>query len=397
MTNYFDVYCNDTDICSIDCQSILSCKYLRLHCSIININCYVHCDYLINNNFVECPHSGNYSLWSTQEPSSQPTFEPSKIPSEFPSTIPSTIPTRIPLVEETGGSKNGSFDIVDILLIVGLAGGIFIILAIVVCCAFRAHKREEHTRKVEMKKVELMATSTDGARSTGTDILKHTTPGDRDLMKNVDLQKVQVATPRSETDIESNMGIDNGDASPSDDEIADAADGVGQELALAGQEDEDDERGGEGSDVEELYGASHVTDGHDMGVGQPEQTARDGLRDVTSATTTATGGGETYGSTGASGGGGKGGETASDDYSTWNQNEVLEWVQSTLEENSIDGDTIESFLNEFSDKYVTGAMLKTLKNDTKKMNQLKLQFKNQSFGIWMAFDTALENLGQTKG
>ena len=80
MTNYYDVYCNNTDTCYVDCQSTLACQYMRLHCK---GTCYVHCNHTINGNInkhiVQCPYSGNYSLWSLDDtigPSTQPTMNP---------------------------------------------------------------------------------------------------------------------------------------------------------------------------------------------------------------------------------------------------------------------------------------------------------------------------------
>ena len=64
-----------------------------------------------------------------------------------------------------------------------------------------------------------------------------------------------------------------------------------------------------------------------------------------------------------------------------------------LKENDIDNKTIELFLNEFNEKYITGAMLKEFKNN-KLIDEFKSQFssKNQMFGIWMIIKSIINTI-----
>ena len=62
--DFYDIYCNSTDICKIACQSSFSCSTLRLYCS---GSCFVSCD---EDKGIECPFSGNYSEWITNSPTS---------------------------------------------------------------------------------------------------------------------------------------------------------------------------------------------------------------------------------------------------------------------------------------------------------------------------------------
>lgn len=93
-----NVYCNDSNICKIECLSNDACSNLRLYCI---GQCFVDCD---EDAGISCPLSvsGNYSIWTITEPTSEPSFEPSIHPTEttnHPSLIPSSIPSNIPSSE----------------------------------------------------------------------------------------------------------------------------------------------------------------------------------------------------------------------------------------------------------------------------------------------------------
>ena len=85
-------------------------------------------------------------------------------------------------------------------------------------------------------------------------------------------------------------------------------------------------------------------------------------------------------------------------YSKWTQNEVLNWIKTHLINNGIDNNTIESFLNEFKQKYITGSMLVQLKNNPKLIDSLMKQFtkENQIFGIWLVLRSMIVNLNEFK-
>lgn len=82
-------------------------------------------------------------------------------------------------------------------------------------------------------------------------------------------------------------------------------------------------------------------------------------------------------------------------YEKWNQEDVLKWIRRNLDDNSIDNERIESFLDEFSQKYVTGKMLTQLKHSERLIDDLKSQFskENQIFGLWLVVKTAILTVG----
>ena len=80
----FDIYCNETDICQINCQSTDACGALQLHCMGNSTNqCIVSCnsDFLDNDDDdgegIKCPWIGgdNYILAPTSAPTLDPTSQ----------------------------------------------------------------------------------------------------------------------------------------------------------------------------------------------------------------------------------------------------------------------------------------------------------------------------------
>ena len=92
----FDIYCNEGDICKIDCQSRHACSDLCLYCF---GTCFVDCD---PDNGIHCPSTEcgtgylNYSDWTTFDPTSYPSTVPSAHPTIIPTILPSIIPTYSP-------------------------------------------------------------------------------------------------------------------------------------------------------------------------------------------------------------------------------------------------------------------------------------------------------------
>ena len=102
-TESYDLYCSETDICKISCDSVNACRLMNLYCY---GTCYIKCD---NSSGIHCPNviAGNWSYWETNEPTvfptnipstfpSMPTINPSIYPTIKPSIYPSTIPSNIP-------------------------------------------------------------------------------------------------------------------------------------------------------------------------------------------------------------------------------------------------------------------------------------------------------------
>ena len=83
-------------------------------------------------------------------------------------------------------------------------------------------------------------------------------------------------------------------------------------------------------------------------------------------------------------------------YMNWSQMEVLNWVKMNLENNGIDDNKMNRFLNEFNEKHITGSMLVKFKNDENLLNTFINGFTelNQTFGIWMILKSSIGNVGQ---
>ena len=82
-------------------------------------------------------------------------------------------------------------------------------------------------------------------------------------------------------------------------------------------------------------------------------------------------------------------------YKEWSQKEVMIWIKVNLSNNGIDDKQIKSFLKEWKKRYITGAMLDTLKNEPEMLNLLitKCDEKEAPFGIWLVMKIIIQNLG----
>ena len=89
----FDLYCNETDICYIDCQAQDACTQLAVHCGSDPSRCFVSCNDIAG---INCPYSGIYNQWSTESPTAVPTSIPTTIPSTIPTQLPNALKTTIP-------------------------------------------------------------------------------------------------------------------------------------------------------------------------------------------------------------------------------------------------------------------------------------------------------------
>ena len=93
----FTFYCNDTNKCTIQCQSTDACTSLNLCCQ-DSSTCLVSCG-TINNETINCPNTicSDY----TRLISSEPTHYPTKVP-----IIPTTPPSNIPNILKLYSSKS---------------------------------------------------------------------------------------------------------------------------------------------------------------------------------------------------------------------------------------------------------------------------------------------------
>ena len=106
----WELYCNASHTCKIDCQSSGACSTLFLYCF---GTCLVSCN---EGNGIDCPYFGIYSEWTTQPPTDYPTKQPNLIPSSNSSmpTIITTIPTAQPSMKPT--SSNPTVLPTDVIL-----------------------------------------------------------------------------------------------------------------------------------------------------------------------------------------------------------------------------------------------------------------------------------------
>ena len=117
-SNYekFDIYCSETDICIITCESTDSCTQLYVYCGSLSMSrCFVYCD---ETEGINCPYYGNYTqltfATTTTIPTTTITSEiastttitsrfPSGMPNDMPTTVnvSTNVPTEIPNTEST--------------------------------------------------------------------------------------------------------------------------------------------------------------------------------------------------------------------------------------------------------------------------------------------------------
>ena len=155
-----NIYCNQTDICQIDCQSDYSCSSLNLYCYGI---CNVKCNQVTDT--IYCPNVivGNFSYWGTAPPTYFPTVSPTPYPtqnyinyakktfyiggnynknnnattntdhpSDYPTSLPSNKPTQSPSDGATSSTINTTIattpcsdTFVNIIYADGIADGVF--------------------------------------------------------------------------------------------------------------------------------------------------------------------------------------------------------------------------------------------------------------------------------
>ena len=98
-----DIYCNETDVCKIECLSFYACTSIIVHCLSSPPRCFVSCD---PENGISCPsNNSTFNHWiqtPTTAPSVSPTIAPSVSPTAAPSVAPTSVPTASPTLAPTG-------------------------------------------------------------------------------------------------------------------------------------------------------------------------------------------------------------------------------------------------------------------------------------------------------
>ena len=233
--NEFNIYCNISNICKIECLSSDACSNLRLHCYEVGA-CFVDCD---ESNGINCPSYGVYGVWTTQEPSNipsnNPTQLPSKSPSQLPSQLPSIIPTFLPTVNPSSqptnvpsmsptynpsaspknnytttgvvndgtSNKNKNTLQVDIIILI-IVVIVFCILITLCFMMILVYKNKKDERKIELKRLELQQSRFVKSKSLSMNNSNNSN-GDTKIT-NVNLQRLGSQTPT----VGSNYG-DTGD------------------------------------------------------------------------------------------------------------------------------------------------------------------------------------------
>ena len=85
-------------------------------------------------------------------------------------------------------------------------------------------------------------------------------------------------------------------------------------------------------------------------------------------------------------------------YQEWTQKQVLIWFKNVLLDNNFEKHTVLSFLKELKTKCVTGKTLEQLKKTHEVLMTFQSQFStnNQAFALWLAVQTAIDDLGATQ-
>ena len=82
-------------------------------------------------------------------------------------------------------------------------------------------------------------------------------------------------------------------------------------------------------------------------------------------------------------------------YKKWTQKQVLVWLKKNLVENGFDDDLVKQFLTEFSETFVTGAVLSKFKENKELLDEFQSKFSkiNQIFTLWIVVKSAIVNIG----
>ena len=443
--NLYDIYCNSTDICKIACESSYACSTLRLHCFGL---CFVSCD---QDNGVDCPLSGVYTEWITSSPTFIPShvpIQPSTIPTENPSTnpsndprveptdtpsnnasgmpsahvIPSSIepttrpsktpstnshPTNDPSIYSNGETtreltttstdeinkgtttietiENDTTDdgsiksLLNQAIIVGVICIIvFFVCSGVLCCGLLlviGQRSKEKKIEMETRKLEILAANPELFKSvsaTRSPDLNKQLQNDQYLPTNGSLQ-LQPRSRKPNQQVPNAPDIDNADK--------------GVDL-LSNHDDED-------FDIVYAYEANNdgpvaTSDGDVVTGGGGNKFDIAQINDVVRVSNRTGGVGDEHDCPAES-------RIVVDEtkYPNWTPKQVILWMKINLDNNDIDARVTRTFLCEFYQKEINGAILKQLKKNAQLIDQLKKEFspKNQVSGIWLVVKSSIISIG----
>ena len=417
------VYCNETDICKIDCQSSNACTTMYLYCF---GTCFVDCD---ESNGIDCPFSGFYSRWTTNSPTIIPTAIPSNNPSYIPSNNPSFIPSNNPSDQlqpsgepssfetsiwtteiQTGipdttvsdmnanstlettdsddsngssssGSSTNNSDIgTNTVILVVTVCVTLILLFILFIFMKQQQAKQQHKREIELSQLQnskLAKNSNDNSQPMNMANTLQSTNAPKSTMISEKQSKEGRYGNRISPNL-TNMILPNQPHAQTSNLI------TGEDL----------------SESMDMYIDDLFTNCAHDDVNENEingNANNDGGLVMNGAAEGAGNGGNNW-VTGVNADGGQSAINFSkldDEYQYWTRKEVLKWLKVNLMKNGFDERVTKSFLKEWSQKYITGAMLSSFNNDEKMIDSLMTQFstKHQAFGIWMVIKACIVNVG----
>ena len=471
--NFYDIYCNSTDICRIACESSSACSTLRLYCF---GSCFVSCN---QDNGIDCPYSGVYSQWITSSPTSIPSIQPSVITTDNSSTAPVAISTTHPshmtsadsiqssaspnepssypstrhstAVDITGGGtttstinndENETESLLNqTMIVVVICIIVFIVCAGVLCCGviLVMHQRSNESKErlkirekeIEIKKLQTLAanpnlvTSLSALTSLGVNMQLPKYPNLQAKMNPTPLRPIppsstnhvhnaaalgrlnQVKSVSLERRKNSNESLyeqfrvectTNVNKNVNANQVATVGEAYrGDRVVIVGEGGDGDLLSSDEDGIDVVYDANAAKESEGVGDGDVVTGAGGKKFDISQANA-AVGIPNTASTSGVGGGDGLVGSRIVIDetkYVDWTQKQVILWMKTNLDYNGIDPRVTRTFLGEFYQKQINGAMLKQLQQNPESIEQLKREFlpKNQVLDLWLVAQFSILSLG----
>ena len=373
----FNIYCNSTDECFIDCQSSNACSKLFLHCF---GHCYVNCDQSIG---IDCPIFGVYDLWTSSTPTTSTMATSTSNPSGYPEMIPTHItlststvistftPTQIPSATDTPPTRIPNLEMYP--------------------TRDRSISPSQYPTVVP-NQISTMRSYPDPTDLSNRSLISH--PTFATTSQNYSVTTINTTSSNNTSNISESS--DDGTTSwtgqtTTQDNVPGARKGnklvdtlISNNtvlitaiicisvvvLIIIGCIYSKKQRRIQVNKEVELQRV-HTVSRHDL-----ERHSTNGNNNAN-----------------------RDGEDVVDidaaNYLQWTQEEVLVWLKIHLRDSKMNEDVIEPFLNEFEQQHITGTVLQQLKMNQKLIDQLQCRFshKNQAFGVWISIKTAIESLG----
>ena len=409
--NTFDIFCNDTDICEIYCQSTYACSSLVLHCSMYNntagyrhhneSQCFVWCDETAN---IYCPINGTYTQMTATATTTTLTTTSIPLPNTSvtvntaiatttavttsianvtskPATTAGTTATTV-IISNTQNSiensrrttvflqesNNSGIKVDENALIVVLVLASLIFVSIILLFVYCHRKQAQVRKELALKEIELR-------QQMKSQNLKLSLQNDKGSNKFSVARQVTTSGHQSDIDLQNTSSIHNINQFNSEnhnrDQLSQSLENLFKDLKI-----QDDMHAG--GDELFLEGRSQDPPTDDEGFTLQLENVNDtaiGNTSVKSTDAVHINGDE-------------------DDYRQWTRKQVILWLKLIVLEAKVGNEAIVCFLREIYKKNVTGIMLNQFKNDEQFMYQFvaSMSLKNQTFVIWMPIKVAIDKL-----